>query len=170
MTSLRSTSTWRCNRRPNVLVSAAMKKIAYLKGRAGELRQEAAAARDPKLKQQKLEAARAFERAAARAIEGRRSKARRAPPRSSDMRSTLPSFVLVMAWRSNGLASSQCAQGTWDADSAVGRTLGRPPCCRLHERSRCLQSTSDTATATSGRTQCTRDRSSSEPNGGAGSC
>ena len=82
VTRLRSTSTWRCNRRPNVLVSAAMKKIAYLKGRAGELRREAAAARDPKLKQQKLEAARAFDRAAARAIERRRSKARRAPPSS----------------------------------------------------------------------------------------
>jgi hypothetical protein len=58
-----------------VLVSAVMKKIDYLKGRARELRREAADARDPKLKQEKMEAARAFERSAARAVERRRSKA-----------------------------------------------------------------------------------------------
>ena len=57
-----------------MLFSVRMKKVDYLEGRAKELRREAADARDPKLKQQKMEASRAFDRAAARARERRRSK------------------------------------------------------------------------------------------------
>jgi hypothetical protein len=57
-----------------------MNKIVYLKNRARELIREAGDTSDPKLKQAKIEASRAFERSAALAMERRRSKASASPP------------------------------------------------------------------------------------------
>ena len=53
-----------------------MNKIDYLKDRARELRREAGDASDPKLRQAKIEASRAFERLATLVMERRGGKDR----------------------------------------------------------------------------------------------
>ena len=54
-----------------VRLLAAMNRIDYFNDRARELRRKAGDTRDPKLKQQEIEASQAFERLAALAIERR---------------------------------------------------------------------------------------------------
>ena len=56
-----------------------MNRIDYFKNRAREWKREAGDTSDPKLKQQKIELSRAFERLAALAIEHRRSKPAASP-------------------------------------------------------------------------------------------